>query len=79
MKTWLKYSLPYVLDLEVLPEAKVRLNEAMGEVNTPLQSHAYKIRELMNIAYPDAPEGIREQILDQYVNTLGIPDCKNIY
>ena len=43
-------------------EAKVRLNGARREVNTPLQSQAHKTRELMNIAYPDIPKGIREQM-----------------
>ena len=36
-------------------EAKVRLNGARRKANTLLQSHAHKIKGLMNIAYPDMP------------------------
>ena len=55
-------------------EARVRMNSARKEANTPLQTHATLMRELVGIAYPDMTGVSHEQMaLDQFINTLNNP------
>ena len=52
-------------------KARVRLNGTRKEPSTSLQAHANQVKELINIAYPDMPADIQEQMtLDQFMNTL---------
>ena len=47
------------------------MNLARKEANTPLQTHATLMRELVGIAYPDVT-GVshKQMVLDQFINTL---------